>query len=77
MGFWKQFQGRSLPVVAHMLSQTRKGGCLVVEQLFDVYNIHVQHNIIIFELCMSEKKKGRRLTKLEFLHLVFSHFEKG
>ena len=55
-----------------MPSQTRKGRCLVLEELFDMYNIQIHH--IVFNFCAT--KKGRRnkmiKTRLKFSRLVFS-----
>ena len=58
---WRQFRDHSLPVVARMLSQTRKGRCLVAEQLFGMCIIRI--HAIVFELSLSneeERKKERK-----------------
>ena len=42
-------------VIAQAQFQTRKGKCLLAEQLFGMCNIHISR--VVFGLCMSEKKK--------------------
>ena len=46
---WKQFRGRSLPVVARTPPQPRKGRCPVAEQSFGMCDIRI--HTIAFELC--------------------------
>ena len=56
-----------------MLVQTRKGRYPVAEQWFGMYNIRIHH--IVFELCLSEKKRKKErnnTNKLKFSCLVFS-----
>ena len=58
----------NLPVIACMQLYTRKRTYPRVEQLFDLQNICIL--LIVFELCVREKKEGRR-RKLKFPHSVF------
>ena len=62
MHLWKQFQGRSLPVIAHTQPQTSKGKFPVVEQLFGMYIIRIHHLVSSYELAWKKevKKKDER-----------------
>ena len=47
----------------------------MAEQWLGMHNIHIYH--IVFELCMSEEKKRKKLNKTEiFIFLVFSILRK-
>ena len=75
------FLGRSSPVVARTTPQTRKGRCPVVEKSFGMYNIRTRR--IVFELCLSEKKKQRKkeerkkMNKIDFFAFGFLGLVKG
>ena len=71
---WRQFRGRSSPVVAHTPPRPRKGRCPVAAQsfgvLFGVCNIHI--HTIVFDLSSSakeerkeERRKERKMNKIE------------
>ena len=66
---WRQFCGRSLPVIACILPQTSKGRCPVAEQSFGVYIIRIHH--IVFELCFLEKEERNKTNKIEFFTFGF------
>ena len=50
----------------------------VVKQSFGMYNIHIHHTV--FKLCISkkeeERKKERKMNKIEILKFGFVDFEK-
>ena len=71
----RQFCGRSLPVVVHVLLQTRKGRCLLAEQSFGMYIISVHH--IVFELCLLEKEERKKTNKIDIFTFGFLDHDKG
>ena len=67
------FLGSSSAVVARTPPQTRKGRYLVEEQSFGMYNFRI--HCILFELCLSEKKKKkeeRKMNKIDIFAYRFS-----
>ena len=48
----------SLPAIAYMQIQTRKGTPLIVEPVFDIKNIQIHH--VVFNLCVRKKKKEKQ-----------------
>ena len=65
MCFWSVFQGICSPVTAHMLPQTTKGMCPVVEHLFDVYNNSIVLRILYFSSYMYLLARKKEIRKKE------------
>ena len=70
--FWRQFQGRSSPVVASTTSQTSKGRCPVAEQLFDMCNIRTHYS---FRVKLINKRK--KTNKINIFTCGFLKLDKG
>ena len=59
---WRQFWGRSSPVVGRMPPKARKGRCPVAEQSFGMCNICI--HTIVFELRLDNKERKKERKKM-------------